>query len=58
MVHLFKMYILIITDQIFSLALQVSVCSSLNMKSLFTIHICRGTLILVDAISEIQVFLK
>lgn len=58
MVHVFKMYILIITDQIFFLALQVAVCSSLNMKSLFTIHKFRKTLLLVDAISEMQVFLK
>lgn len=57
--HVFKMYILTITDRMFfSLALWVAVCSSLNMKSLFAIHKCRKTFLLVDAISEMQMFLK
>lgn len=59
MVHMFKIYILTIIDQIlFSLALQVGVCSSLNMKSFFAIHKCRKTLLFVVAISEMQMFLK
>lgn len=57
MVRVFKMYHFSYHgSNCFSLALKVAVCSSLNTKSLFAIHKHRNTLLLVDAISEMQIF--